>query len=79
MRLSQAANIAPRVLLQADLDDVLSVQGEVMANGDSASRPEGQILAGAVILHEILGNIVGLKERTNSEISNGEPSNLPCH
>ena len=76
VRLAEAENVIISISLQADSDGVLGIEREVMANRDSATRPEREPFAHALLLHEVPGNIVSLKGRTGGGVSNGEAADL---
>ena len=60
-RLTDSADEVAAGSLQDDLDDVLAVRGEMVANGETAARPERQVFTGAILLqvqqrHAVLRN-----------------------
>ncbi len=66
------------ISLQLDPENVLAVEWEVMANRNSATRAEGEILTQTTVLREALGNLVFLNGHGGRVISNGAPTDLPC-
>jgi len=74
----KALDVISGVSHQADFDDVLAVEREMVSNRDSATRPEGKSFVHTVILHEVLGDIVAFSDRGGIRISNGQPRDLSC-
>ena len=76
----QAANLVAdiqRVPLQPQLDLVLAVHREVVANGGAAARPERQVLAQALVLHEgHVGDVVGGRCGSNRGVAHGQTADL---
>ena len=62
--------------LQLDLDAVFAVNGEVMPDRDAAERPERQVLAQSIVLHEIQMDLVGIHLRTGGGDSDRQPADL---
>ena len=57
-------------------DDVFAVDGEVVRHGDAAARAEGQVLALAVVLHDVQGNLERLEAGRGRRQARGEPRDL---
>ena len=76
MRLLHPADVHPWSSFQANAEDVFAVGREVMTDGDAATRSERQALADAILLHEILGHVVGLERRADRGVAEGEAPNL---
>ena len=53
LRPSHSLQVILVLALQADLDEILPVHGEVVGNGDTASRSERQILALPIVLKHV--------------------------
>ncbi len=63
LRLIETGDVVVNLTAQADLDQVLAVDGKVMMNGDPASRTERQLVADLSVLLCQIGNSVGLGDR----------------
>src|SRR5882724_8998847 len=63
---------------QADCQNVLRVQGEVVTNGDSATRPERKIFTLPSVLPETRRDLVGSDRYAECGISHSESGDLPC-
>src|SRR5262249_40571865 len=62
--------------LQTNLDDVFGVERKVMADRDSPTRPDRQIVAFAFGLNRICSNLVLSGCRAQFRITDGEPGDL---
>ena len=60
--------------LKTDLERVLSVDLEVMANGGATPRPEGEVFAETVVLIEQERNSVRFDKRTTGRSTDGKPA-----
>ena len=76
VRRVQAANVVDVVGLQIDLEDVFAIDGKVVGEGGAAPRAERKVLAQAILLHQVDGDVVGLDDRLLRQ-SHGEPAHLP--
>ena len=68
-----AGRVAPS---EPHSDDILAVGGEIVVNGDSASRSERQLFMDTVVLHEPLGNEVTLDDRPGRRITGCQATDL---
>src|SRR5262249_61850237 len=76
MRLGQAANVSLVGAVEIDLEHILAVHGEVMVDGDTAARSEGQVLASAIVLPEVLADGVLLGAWREARIAHGKSTDL---
>ena len=73
-RLTDSADEVATGSLQDDLDDVLAVRGEMVANGETAARPKRQVFAGAILLQVIERHAILRYARTDPGIGDGKAS-----
>ena len=72
VRPAEAAHVAVLLLPQAEPDDVLAVDREVVLDGDAAARPERQVVAdGSVLVHRAVDGI-DLGYRAHAGIAHDE-------
>ena len=73
---AHAADVVHVVAVQADLQVVLAVDGEDVADGDAPARPERQVVAHAVVLQQQDGDLVGLRGRPQGGLAERRPPDL---
>ena len=73
-RLTNSADDVATGSLQDDLDDVLAVGREMVANGETAARPKRQVFAGAILLQEQQRHAILRDARTDRGIGDGQAS-----
>ena len=61
---------------QADFNHVLGIDRKVVMNGDAAARPERQVFALAVVLHDVQRNLERLDRRPRRRQTRREPRQL---
>ncbi len=62
---------------QADLDQILAIDREHVANGDAAARSERQIFILAIVLHDVQRNLERLERRARRRQAGRQPRDLP--
>src|SRR5262249_27726759 len=62
--------------IQKDLDDVIAFDGEVIADGEAASRTKRQILARAAVLPEVLVHRKAFCRRPDRWIADGDATDF---
>jgi len=65
-----------RLALHADLDQVFTIEWEVMANRRAAAGPEGELFAHAIALQQRIRNLVGRHRGAQARVPNGEATDL---
>ena len=65
--------------LETNLDEVLAVDGKVVANRDAAARSERQIFALPVVLQHVQRDLECLESRTGGRKARREPRDLTRH
>ena len=77
----QTTQIVISIHLQLDLDAIHAISQEVMADGDSAARAKGHILADTLVLDSnhgspaaanVFSSLIGFTSRTGGGISDGK-------
>src|SRR5919198_5444617 len=73
LRPSHALDVVLVLPLQAHRDPVLALDRKVVVNRDPAARSKRQILALALVLHDVQRNLERLDARTRRRQTGGEP------
>src|SRR5437016_5386788 len=76
LRRSHPEDVVVVGFLQTDLDAVLAVDRKVIANRETAARPEREVVADAIVLHHVERNLVRVGNRAGRGTSNGETTHL---
>ena len=77
VRPAEAAHVAVLLLPQAEADDVLAVDREVVLDGDAPARSERQVVAdGAVLVHRAVDGI-DLGHRAHARVAHDELADAP--
>ena len=76
LRPAHALEVILILPLQTNLDEVLAVDGKVMANRDAAARSERQIFALPIVLHHVQGDLERLDRRARRRQTCREPRHL---
>ena len=76
LRPSHALDVVLVLPLQTNLDQVLAFDRKVVVNRKAAARSERQILALALVLHDVKGNLERLDARARRRKTYGEPRHL---
>ena len=72
VRPAEAAHVAVLLLPQADADDVLPVDREVVLDGDAAARPERQLVADRAVLVQRAVHRMNLGHRPQARVAHHE-------
>ena len=73
---AHAPDVVHVVAVEANLEVVLAVDGEDVADGDAPARPERQVVAHPVVLQQQDGDLVGLRRRPQRRLPERGPPDL---